>query len=110
MNNPAINIRIPIAKLWVEGIICKPRITSRKTPISTIFEMVPSPTFSPSKMVRIKIIAPTIIEAVPKLIPVVFENPTWKTSQGAYPILAFSVTTIPSAYRISQQIKRSRRR
>ena len=68
------------------GIKCNLRSISRKTPISSIFKMVPIPIFSPNNTAIITTINPIIIDAFPILIPTVFATPTWKTSQGAYPI------------------------
>ncbi|GAA0181351.1 hypothetical protein SH2C18_38960 [Clostridium sediminicola] len=79
------------------GNILNTKIKSRNIPIRNIFKIVPSPNFSPSNTVIITISKPVKIVAVPMLTPTVFENPTWKTSHGAYPICAFSIMTIPNA-------------
>ena len=109
INNPTIFIIIPNTTWVAKGIILRPISKSRNTPISTMFKIVPSPSFSPSNNDIIPIANPVIMEAVPILSPIIFANPTWKTSQGAYPIWAFIVTTIPRAYRKSPNIKRRRR-
>ena len=82
---------------FASGIILVEKIMSIKLPINTMFKIVPKPNFSPKKKTKKPIKIPDTIVTVPILTPIVLAAPTWKTSQGAYPICAFIMITLPNA-------------
>jgi len=97
INNPVTNITMPTVKLTAKGMMFNVNIKSINTPVNTMLPIVPSPIFSLQMVTMTTITTPATIEATPMLNPVVRASPTWKTSQGAYPILAFMEKTMPRA-------------
>ncbi len=83
--------------LLASGITLIEKIMSTKPPINTILRIVPRPSFSPKKKTKKPIKIPVKMDTVPTLAPIVLAAPTWKTSQGAYPICAFMIITLPNA-------------